>query len=432
MSSASGAVLGAIRAFARRPSTTLARLQLLTALLAVVAIAFGVVAAQAAHTRRDAVASVVTNERLLGAAVELSASLSDAHAIAALSFLAPGSATVTSRADYAAALRRTSTGVTRLAAEIGASGAGASAVRRIARRLSIYAEYVQGARDNTRQGAPVGSAYLRAASRTRAQVLLDARELYEIEATNLTASYRAALGSSTVVAIVIAGGALLVVLTATQIYLFRATRRIVNPRMLSASATLLGLVVWILVAFAGQERMLRDTQARGSDPIELLTASSILASRAQAHESTALAARGGGEGEPRLADVDRGFQALTKPIPRLLAQAGIRAGDPVERAYRIWLAAHAQVVSYEVVGNFKTAIERAVHASPGLPTTKLAAAALNRALKTGVERARQRFQAAASSGRHALRGLAVGIPLVTALATLLALSGMRQRLEEYQ
>lgn len=432
-SGAGNAVLGRARAFARRPATTLARLQLLGGLLALAAIACGAIAAHAAATRRQAVRSVLTNERLLKSAVDLSASLSDAHAIAALSFLAPGSGTVASRGQYARALQQTSDGVSRLAAEIGDTPAGAAAVRSIARDLTVYTEYVQGARDNTRQGAPVGSAYLRAASRTRGTVLQQARGLYEIEANNLTASYRTAVSSSTAVAVAVSGGALLALLIATQLYLARATRRILNPRLVLATALLLGLGVWTLVAFAAQERALGDTQRDGSDRIELLTAAAILALRAQADESTALAARGGGEGEPRLDDVDRGFQAVTRPIPGLLAQAGVRAGAPIERRYRAYLDAHGRVAAKERVGDFDHAIDLAVGVRAGdARTTRATAAALNGALQDDVRVAERRFHAAAGRAHDELAGLVVGIPLLTALGLLLALSGLRQRLAEYR
>ena len=49
--------------------------------------------------------------------------------------------------------------------------------------------------------------------------------LYEIEARSLTASYRDGVSTATLLAVVLAGCALLALLVATQVYLARATRR---------------------------------------------------------------------------------------------------------------------------------------------------------------------------------------------------------------
>ena len=73
------------------------RLRLAALLLTVGAIAFGVVAATAAGTRSDAVDDVQSTESLLVRAVDVSASLSDAHAIAAYGFLVGGTEPAGSR-----------------------------------------------------------------------------------------------------------------------------------------------------------------------------------------------------------------------------------------------------------------------------------------------------------------------------------------------
>jgi hypothetical protein len=246
--------------------------------------------------------------------------------------------------------------------------------------------------------------------------------------------------------VVLAGCALLALLATTQLYLARATRRVVNPRLALASAVLLGLLAWILVAFALQESRLLRAQRAGSDPIELLTAARILALRAQADESTALAARGGGAGESRLSDVDRGFKALTRPIGRdragpargsgglldVAAGRGNRSAaiDAIYAAYRSYLAAHRRVVEQETRGDFSTAVKLAV--GPGQRSTQRAGAALNAALDREVDVAQARFDDSAARADAALGGLALGIPVLTALCAVLALLGLRQRLREYR
>jgi hypothetical protein len=407
------------------------------ALVVVAAIAFGLVAAHAARERRRAVQSVAATERLLVSAVDLSVSLSNTHAIAAFGFLRGGPERPQSRRLYKDALQRSSASVAGLARRIDPSSGSGPAVQRITRTLTIYSGLIENARANARQGFPVGNAYLRKASKTmRSAMLPSARDLYEIEAQRLTSGYRTGVSSRGLVAVALAGGALLAALAWTQLFLARVTRRILNHGLALATVLLLGLAVWIAVAFTVQHNALVEAQRTGSDPVELLTASRILASRAQADESIALAARGGGEGEKRLQDVDRGFQAVTRPIPGLLMQAADVSGTSVtaiDRAYRRYLAAHADVVEQVKTGDFTTAVQLAVQrGAHGGPTTDAAGDALDAALDREVGRAKARFEAAGARAERALNGLSGAIAALTALCAGLALFGVRVRLEEYR
>lgn len=426
------------RVAARRyVATTPGRLRLAMVLLVLGAIAFGLVAAQGAGEGRRAVQNVTMTERLLVSAVELSISLSNTHATAAFSFLQGKPEPPRSRHLYDGELQDASVGVTGLAGQTATSSDRGAALRRIARALPVYAGLIENARANNRQGFPVGSAYLRQASKTmRNAILPGARDLYEIEARKLISSYRGGVARRSLVAVTLAGCVLLVLLAGSHMYLARATRRILNPGLVLATILLLGLMGWIGVALLVQRGALIDAQRAGSDPVELLTATRILASRAQADESISLAARGGGEAEPRLADVDRGFQAVTRPIRGLLAGAadvlGARAGV-IRGAYKTYLRAHANVVEQVKLGAFTRAKALAVDEGLGVtPSTKFAGDALNRALDREIAAAQRRFGDAAARARGAQAELATGIPVLTLLCALTALFGMRRRLEEYR
>jgi hypothetical protein len=432
---------------AAAPLTTPGRLRLAAVLLALGAIVFGFVAADAAGTRRHAVRDVATTEPLLVSAVDLSASLSDAHAIAAFSFLRGGPEPAGTRRLYDREMQAAGAGVAQIAREIGTSSRGGPAVSHITRELAVYAGLIDDARANYRQGFPVGSAYLRRASTTMRDAMLPAAsDLYEIQARKLTTSYRAGVSTSTVLGVMLAGLALLALLVATQVYVARATRRIVNPRLALATAVLSGLMLWIVMAFATQRNRLVEAQRAGSDPVELLTVTRILSSRAQADESIALSARGGGGGEPQLANVDRGFRAVVRPIGLdrpggargsggLLHEATVvtdhstAALDAIYGAYRRYLEAHRRVVVQERRGAFTKAIKLAV--GPGAGGSAAAKDALNGALEQEIAVAQGHFERAASHARSALGGLAGAIPLLTMLCATLALLGMRQRLVEY-
>ena len=154
------------------------------------AIAFVLVAAHAAGERQRAVQSVAVTERLLVSAVELSVSLSNTHAIAAFGFLRGGPEQPASRRLYEDALQQSSVARGRPGArDRRRRRAAQPAVRRITRTLPIYSGLIENARANYRQGFPVGNAYLRKASKTMRDAMLpSARDLYEIEARNLTAA----------------------------------------------------------------------------------------------------------------------------------------------------------------------------------------------------------------------------------------------------
>ena len=118
-------------------------------------------------------------------------------------------------------------------------------------------------------------------------------------------------------------------------------------------------------------------QHEGSDPVQLLEVTRILALRAQANESVALAARGGGEGGSDLDDVDGGFRLLRAPIGaarpgraarqrRAAARRPCCTGHPtaaidaIYGRYRSYVRAHALVVRQQSQGDFDEAVELAV------------------------------------------------------------------------
>jgi hypothetical protein len=421
-------------------ATTPGRLQLAAALIVAGAVAVALVGSQAADTRRGAVRDVESTERLLVAAVELSTNLSDAHAAAAGSFLAGGPEPAVTRRRYVEKLRAAAAGVARLSREIGPSSPGQPQVRRITQTLLVYAGLVDEARASYRRGFPVGSAYLRLASTSLRDgpnaMLPSARELYGIEARKLTSSYETASSSWSVLAVVVPAGVLLLVLVGTQVFLARATQRILNPGLVLATAVLLGALAWPLVAFVRQDNALDEAQRSGSDPVELLTAARILAARADAEESITLSARGGGGGLTDLADADVGFQRIVAPIDGLLREAARVAGRPNDRiaaAYRAYSAAHGDVVEQVLIGEFSPASQLAVGPrEDGRPSSKDAVAALNRVLDDEVDVAQRRFTATASRADSALGGLPTGIPLLAALCAMLGLAGLRRRLAEYR
>jgi hypothetical protein len=431
---------GGLLAIRRELATTPGRLRLAAGLSVLGAIVFGVVAVHAAGMRQQAVQDVRRTEKLLVSAVDLSTNLSDAHATAAGSFLAGGPEPAATRQLYEQKVRAATAAVARLSGVIGTSSSAALQMLRITQKLPVYTRLIEAARTNYRLGYPVGAAYLREASRAMRDehdaMLPAARELYRIEARSLTESYETGASRASVLTVVLSAGALLALLVATQIYLARRMHRIINPRVLLATALLLGLLGWTVVAFTKQSSALEEARRSGSDPIELLTTARIVAARAAADESITLSARGGGGGAKTLAGIDVGFALIVKPIAGLLAAVAASTGQPTDdalAAYRRYRAAHERVVTQERIGQFSAAVNLAVGpGSPARPSSKDAAHELNSVLDKEVAVARRHFAAAALSAGSLLDGLPTGIVVLSALCALLAWSGVRQRLEEYR
>lgn len=420
-------------------ATTPGRLRLLALLLATTALVFGVVTTTAAAARRHAANAVAgQTEPLLVDADGLYASLSDADATAATTFLTGGVEPTARRRRYLDDVRSATARLTTLTREVRNSQDAEGAVSTVATQLPVYSGLIETARANNRQGFPVGAAYLRQASDLmRTRILPAANQLYATEAERLTRDYGAGLGAGRFVVVLLTGLLALGALIATQLYVTQRTHRLLNLPMLAATAVLLAVVVWTLVAFAGEQSALSAAQRKGSDPVEVLAATRILTLRAEGDEGLALVARGGGD--QYAAD----YAAVTRAVgpadgtQRLLAEGSTlasrthttRAFADFRSTLARYRAVHSRIAKLESNGDFNHAINLAVG-----PTAKEAplAESMNRSLGSQISTAQQRFAGAAGDARSALGGLWLGIPLLVAAAGALGLIGVNQRMNEYR
>ncbi len=427
------------RGMRSRLGTTPGRLRLAAALLLVGAIVFGALAASAVSARRQAAHSVATDtEPLLVTAEGLYASLSDADATAATTFLTGGLEPPARRERYAGDVRAASGEFATLAQQAGGSAQARAAVRTVARQLPVYSGLVETARADNRQGFPVGAAYLRRASMLMREELLPAAgRLYEVEARRLSGDYRSGVSTGTLLAVIAVVCGMLGLLAVIQVFLARLTHRIFNVPMALATALAFALGVWMIVGLIGEQNALGRAQRTGSDPVQVLSAARILALRAQGDEGLALVARGGGEAS--LADFDvvmRRLGSSGEPAS-LLGEAAViarRSGSAaaIERlsaSTARYLAVHRHVVALESNGRFDDAVNLAV----GSRSQELSLAdALNSDLVREISTAQQRFGGAAGEATSALAGLWLAIGLLSVLFAGLALYGLLQRLGEYR
>jgi hypothetical protein len=368
-------------------------------------------------------------------AVTLYSSLSDANATATTTFLTGGLEPAARRAHYLQDLRLATGALTTLTREVGGSSAARAAVRTITDQLPVYSGLVESARANNRQGFPVGAAYLRQASTLLTGKSLPAAEqLYAIEATRLGDNYRAGTSTGPLVALALVIALALAILVGAQRYVTRVSRRILNVWMLLATLVIGAVSVWAVVGLVAERNALIRAQRKGSDSVEVLSASSVLLSRAQTDQSLTLVNRGSDQTAP--ADFEVVLNALS-PQGGIIGEGAAlaartrtpAAGDQLAREFGAYRAETAQVTRIQKSGRIGDAISVAVAdaARPSSPSVRLSA---DLAAQAGAAQAR--FEKEAANATSALSGLSVAIPLLAVLAAILALVGLRQRASEYR
>ncbi len=419
-----------VDALRERASTTPGRLVVLASLLLLGAVCFGVVALVADQARSRATqAARVQAEPLLVKAATLYTALSDANATATTTFLSGGLEPPARRARYVADLGLSTNALAGLSQQGADSVLARTAARQITQQVPVYTGLVEAARANNRQGFPVGAAYLRQASTLlTATILPEANRLYAAEARSLSDHYGVGTSLLPVIALAVAACVALILLIVAQAQLSRISHRTINVPLAVATVLLVVIAVWTLAALISEKSSL-TTARRNSDAVEVLSASRVLASRAQGDQSLTLANRGSDEIDP--ADFKQVMAAMS-PHGGLLALAAptgvtASAANRLDAAFAAYSAESGQVAGLINQGEIPQAIARA-SSTPAIA----AADRLSGDLASQVNAAQARFAAAASSAASALSGLAIAIPLLTVLAAVLALFGIRQRLEEYR
>ena len=412
------------------------RLRLTAAVLAIAAITLGVIATTAATHRRDATSSVSTSsEPQLMLAEGLYASLSDADATAAATFLKGGIEPSVLRSQYLRDLDAAGARLAALARNAKDSPETRAAAAKLAEQLPVYTGLVEAARANNRQGFPVGAAYLRRASRLMRTELLPAAEgLYVVEAQRMQGDYRDGTRNAGFIAAVVVAVVLFVLLVLAQLGLARFSNRILNIPLVIATVLLAGLGIWIVLGLSGQQNALSAAQRKGSDSVQLLSASRVLALRAQLDDSLALIGRG--SDTTHLPDFDRTMLALRGKGAGggLLGEAerAARRSDTAGSvsAVRASLArferAHTLVASRETRSHYTSAVRKYLESE--LVEARRSDAALERETRA----AQARFATNAGDANAAVRGMWIAIPLGALAIAALAVLGISYRVREYR
>ena len=437
-------------------ATTPARLRLLLALMILLSLAWGVLAALTADQHASAAADVVAvSEPLSLDAEQIYTSLSDADATAASAFLSGGLEPAAARQRYQADITQAAIRIEAASALVGSSAARTQMPGHLAKQASAagtavgddlatlsgqlpaYTDEVGTARADNRLGLPLGAAYLREASVLLRRTLLPAAsDIYTRESALLTSASAQATGLPLIVVAVLAGLGLGYVLFRSSRWLSRHTHRVVNYGLLLA--TLAGLVSlgWLAGAFVVGRGDLQYAQQQGSAPAQAFARAEVAALQAHADESLTLIDNSGDDSYQKdyLAQ-----QKLLGPGPGTLLTAvqtaavkgdgevGGGPGRDVVAEARAWYQAHAALRAKDDAGNHGAAVTSALSGDAATSFTRLSAT-----LSEGIGTHQAVFASSARSGRDAFTGLAVGMIVASLVMVAGCAWGLSRRLAEYR
>ena len=426
-----------------RLDTTPARLRLLLAVLVILSLAWGVVAALTANQHASAAASVVAvSEPLSLDAEQIYQGLSDADATAANAFLAGGLEPAAARQRYNADITQAAVRIEAASALVGSSAArtqlpGPQAAQAsdgsavgddlatLSAELPVYADEAGTARADNRLGLPLGAAYLREASTLmRGTLLPAASDIYTRESRRLTSSSAQATGLPLIVVAVLIGLGVGYLLYRASRRLTRHTHRVVNYGLLLAAVAGAVSLVWLGGAFAVGRADLLHAQQAGSGPAEAFARADVGALQAHADESLTLVDNSGDDSYQQ----DFLVQAkLLGPGPGTLLAAVEPSGGGISADAQAWYQAHRELRALDNGGNHAAAVQSALS---GQAAAKFAL--LSSALSHGINAGQAVFATRARQGRDAFTALPAGMVVAALLMAVGCGWGLSRRLAEYR
>ncbi|MCL6670557.1 MULTISPECIES: hypothetical protein [Streptomyces] len=417
------------------------RLRVIGALLALLVVAFGAVAAWQMTDRASAADDVLNSSQPLSSdAAEIYASLADANTAAASGYLAGPQEKPSVRQRYQ---RDIDTAAAKLVTAAASSKAGSRSARTIAelnKLLPAYQGLVETARANNRQGYPVGGAYLRAANETmQHQMLPKAEALYQRENQRLNSDYADAKAFPW--AAVCLGVAALAALGWSQRRNYLRTNRVLNHGLVTASAASVVVLLWLVVGHTVARAGLNDSYDHGVRSLNVLHDARIASLTARSDENLSLIRRGA---DTTLVD-DKpkdtyavGYDTQIAKLAGSLTKAGSLADDaagrkPVKDAdsfMRAWKDRHAVAQKQNDQGDYRQARDKVI--GVGKDPTSVCFDNVDAALQTALGHENREFRQAASGGRDALDGLPYGAAVLAVLGAAGAVLGIGRRLSEYR
>jgi hypothetical protein len=397
--------------------------------LAVLAIVTGVLASLTVLTRSHAVnAARSTAEPLVVDTATAVVKLSDANTTMAEGFLSGSVIPQTAVSTFANDLAQAATSLTAAAQRAGTDRAVTGYLQTLQTELPVYTGIIATAEADNRQGQPVGAAYLAEANRLmNARLLPAASSLYAAEQARLAHEDHRATTAVPEIVVLILLAVLLGILVYLQVGLAQRFHRLLNAGCLVASLAVVTLMVWLVVALAGEGSAVSRAEKHGTNPLGVFTQARILAGQARADDELTLVTR----------DTDASYQkdyaavaarvsALLDPFRARWTTAEADARLAASRAWLTYEQAHQTVRNLDQSGQLLAAVtadERG--ASPEAVTT-------DTRLVDGVDAAVSSFDPTAGRAQSDLDGLIWVSLILMALVVIGVLAGTRPRLREYR
>ncbi|MEU5083856.1 MULTISPECIES: hypothetical protein [Streptomyces] len=416
------------------------RLRIIGAVLALLVLGFGAVAAWQTSTRAAAADDVLHRSQPLSfGAAGIYRSLADANTAAAGTFLAGGQENAKTRDQYEKDIREAAAGLVTAAANAEPGSAAEATVARLNRLLPEYKGLVERARTYNRQGYPVGGAYLRYADEKMQKHMLPAAQaLYTTENRRLDADY----GDATPYpwAAIALGVLALAALGWTQHRVYRRTNRVLNRGLVAATAATTAALLWLVVGHAVARSGLDGSYAHGIRSLNVLHEARIAALKARGNENLSLVARGadtvtvaGQTYDAHYYDFDKDMAVLREALSEAARLADDDAGTaPVTAAQSdtaVWQRRHAAARAEDENGNYQQALDKVIGAKDA---TAECFDGVDRGLERAIGHERAEFGRAAGDGRDALAFLPQGTAALAVLGAAGSVAGIGRRLSEYR
>ncbi len=395
------------------------RLRALLILSAVVAVLFGLAAAQGFRQSDGALKRAEANTAQLVRVQAIHTNLVAANADATNAFLVGGLEPPSQREHFVNSLATAS----RLIAEAAtAQPADQTVLGALNATLLTYNGQIEQARTNNRQGLPIGSQYLKDANATLQNdslPLLNA--LVAANEDRVDTEFEGVGGGN---AWLIVGGLIsLAVLILTMVWLARRTHRYLNVPIAAGAVLVLLTMVVGGAGLAGASSSAQDTFKDEYADALVLAQARIAAYDAKSNESLTLIARGSG------ADFEKAWKAASERVDQQLAAIGSGAGAATS-AWQQYKTAHGEIRKADDSGNWDGAVDLAI--GTGATSATVPFTTFDKASSGKLADASDATQAQLADARGSLPPIGwLGLP-IGILAALLAAWGLSQRLGEYR
>lgn len=404
------------------------RFFVILALVAAAALAVSGVAAGWVASRN---ASTITDAREQG--LELATAVSDfrtnlaaADARAAATLISGGLEDPESRAGYDADVLAASHGLTDAA--LVATDDDREDISEMADGLLAYAGLVETARANSRQGFPVGAAYLvEARAGVNDQLVPLAERQRRVGERRMAQAVNSVGGPISGLALVVLVAGLAALVWCAVLIAGRTRRVVAHPALLAATLVMAGTLALVAMSISSQTRELRQAATGDLDAYVAANDASSRLSQLRVTEISAVAARGSGQ------DLYDRFAEDTTALTAELTEA---PGDPggladLFAALDVYTSAAGEVRLRDEQGDNRGAAALALSTLPDAAGSADAFQDANRIASDNVEREgaelQRRFEAAADTDIQPL------LPITLAgLAAVLAAAGILARGRRYR